>query len=89
MAKETIKVSKDTKHIQIVPPKLVFIYELLRRAINFFIGVYISYYLFDNCLFCKDCNSAVIIYMALLSLICFINCGIPVNKLIKINSLGG
>ena len=86
---ETIKVNKDTKHITTKPKWYVLAYEILRRTLNIIFGLAISYELYDKCLMCKDCNNIVIIYFSLLEFICFINGGIPVNKLIKINSFTG
>ena len=80
-------VNTETKHIKTNIKWYVIMYEYLRKLINFFIGIYISWYLFDNCLFCADCNVAVIIHLSILSFICFVNCGIPVDKIVNINSV--
>jgi len=86
---QELPVKEETKHIKTKLKWYVIGYEYFRKLLNFSIGLYISWYLFENCLFCKDCNIAVIIHLSLLSFICFVNCGIPVDKIISINSVAG
>ena len=88
MSKEDkIKVSKETRHVKTEVSKWVYIYEFFRRLTNIFLGSFISYKLYFDCLKCNDCNSIVVVYFCLLSLAFFINAGVPVNKLVKINSV--
>lgn len=84
-----LSVNKETKHIKNKAKWYITFYEYFRKILNFAIGAAISWYLFDKCLFCKDCNTAVIIHLSILSFICFVNCGIPVDRILSINSVTG
>ena len=89
MNNENLKVDEKSIHIKIIPNRFAIIFEVIRRILNFSAGIFITYTLYDKCLFSEKCNDIVLVYLSLLSFVCFINCGVPVDKLIKINSFKG
>lgn len=50
------------------------------KAIYFLFGSGITVFLCVKCLPCNDCHTIVTIHLSVLSLICFINSGIPISS---------
>jgi len=80
---------KKTVHYKSELSKTGIVIEMIRKILVFAIGIFISWYLFDKCLFCPNCNSFVIIHFSLISFTCFVSCGVPIDKIISINSVAG
>jgi hypothetical protein len=54
--------------------------DLLRKLMYFLFGSGITVFLCIMCLPCNNCHTVVTIHLSILSLICFINSGIPVSS---------
>lgn len=78
-------VDRNTGHFVFPTKKMWVIY--LWKFICLSCGIALSYMLYDKCLFCTDCNNFVVVYFALISLVLYLNVGLPVDKLLKIGSL--
>ena len=84
---KAVSVDKETSHQSIVYKKWIGFVELGRKGLNLYIGVWLSYKLYSECLFCSNCSTVVQIHLSVLAFVAFINCGIPVEKLVKVTSL--
>ncbi len=81
-------VNIKTEHEQIVVKKSWFIaLKLFLAVVHAIIGIWLARILYFECLHCADCNTVVIVFLAILSLGCFINVGLPIEKMsnIKVN----
>jgi hypothetical protein len=54
--------------------------DFFRKLIYFLIGLGITIFLCFKCLPCNNCHTIVTIHLSILSLICFVNAGIPVSS---------
>lgn len=86
---QELEVSSETKYVEEKVKWWVKIVNALRIIANFAIGCFLSYQLYDKCLYCDNCHIVVTIHYSILSMICFVNCGFPVDKIIKINGISG
>lgn len=48
------------------------------------LGVFLTVLLYNKCLFNPNCNTIVTIYFALLGLTCFLQAGLPIERLTNI-----
>lgn len=82
---ELINVSLGTEHkVYKVRKGLYIAYTLSMKAIYLFIALFISYKLYKECLFDKECNLIVTTYFCVLGLAFFANVGLPIDKLANI-----
>lgn len=84
----THPVNIKTEHEQIIVKKWLFItVKILLFLIHASVGIWVASILYHECLHCTDCNNIVIIFLSIISLGCFINMGLPIEKLsnIKVN----
>lgn len=78
-------VNIKTEHEQIVVKKGWFVtLKLFLAIIHVSIGIWIARILYFECLHCTDCNTVVIIFLSIISLGCFINVGLPIEKMSNI-----
>lgn len=78
-------VNIKTEHEQIVVKKSWFItLKIAMAIIHASIGIWIARILYFECLHCVDCNNIVIVFLSLISLGCFINVGLPIEKMSNI-----
>ncbi|MEW6609137.1 MAG: hypothetical protein AB1414_17125 [bacterium] len=66
------------------PKRKYYLFEWMGRGIFFGLGVWISFILYNQCLFNPDCNTIVTIYFAVLGLTCFLHAGFSIDKLANI-----
>ena len=90
---QPVTVKLDSKHDGFVVKRWVYnLFSIIRWLLNVGIVLYISRILYSECLFIdKDKvapNPIVISYFCLISLGCFLNIGIPIDKLANISLTG-
>lgn len=83
------EVEKETQFIETKPSGWIRFLGYTRIIISFGLGCWITWLLYTNCLHCSDCHIVVTAHMSLLALICFVNCCVPVDKIIKISGITG
>ena len=78
-------VNIKTEHEQIVVKKGWFItIKLILAIVHAVLGIWLARILYFECLHCLDCNTAVIVFLSILSLGCFVNVGLPIEKMSNI-----
>lgn len=79
---KTYLVNITTEHEQFVVSKKIYqVFIFGRFILHLVIGTLLAILLYNECLHCKDCNMVVIIFLSIISLGCFINIGLPIDKL--------
>lgn len=74
------KVDLGTSHTVFKVPKWLFRLIIYGRILIYLVsGLYISYYIFDRCLFNPNCNDVAVAFFSLIALSCFKNCGFPMK----------
>ncbi|HEY9081924.1 MAG TPA: hypothetical protein VIN73_01210 [Vicingaceae bacterium] len=86
---QELEVNSATQYVEVKVSIWVKIINWIRIITFFFIGCFLSYQLYDKCLYCENCHIVVTIHYSVLSMICFVTCGIPVDKVLKINGISG
>lgn len=83
---KTLEVDLSTKHKSFDVPKWIYILiVIIFKGACLYFGYLIGKYLCSNCLFCKDCNPIVTTYLSIISLSCFVNIGLPIDKLANVS----
>ncbi len=84
----SFEVNITTKHQQFIVSRGLYLTISISRFIaHGLVGVWIAQILYNECLHCKDCNVVVTVFLSLISLGCFANIGLPIEKFshVKIN----
>ena len=75
-------VSITTEHQQYVVTKGSYLVIAIIRFLFYgCVGIWIARMLYFECLHCVDCNIIVVTFFSLISLGCFVNIGLPIEKL--------
>ncbi len=78
-------VNIKTEREQIVVKKGWFVFlKISLFIVHASIGIWIATILYNECLHCIDCNNIVIVFLSLVSLGCFVNMGLPIEKMSNI-----
>jgi hypothetical protein len=78
-------VNITTQHQQFVVSKKRYLtFALLRFVVHAVVGIWIASILYRECLHCTDCNIVVLIFLSIISLGCFVNMGLPIEKLANV-----
>lgn len=84
-----VLVKLDSKHEGFEVKRWVYhLFSITRFLINITVLIIISLMLYKECLFNEKTNSIVVTYFSLISLGCFLNIGIPIDKLANISLTG-
>ena len=81
-------VNITTEHQQFVVSKKSYLgISIIRFFVHGIVGIWIARILYCECLHCTDCNITVVIFLSIISLGCFVNMGLPIEKFsnVKIN----
>lgn len=85
-----LNVSLGTNHkVYKLSKKWYLIFTIIGKGIYLLIGLYVSNRLYKECLFNPGCNPAVTIYFCVLGLSCFINLGLPIDRLASLKFFSG
>lgn len=83
---KALTVDLSTEHTGIKVTRWMYVvYLILSKGAFLMIGMWLGKFLIDDCLHSKDANPIVVTYLTLTSLACFINCGLPIEKLSSIS----
>jgi hypothetical protein len=86
---ELVTISLDSKHEGFEVKRWVYnLVSFFRWLLNVSIVVGCSDMLYSKCLFNEKANPIVVSYFCLISLGCFLNVGIPIDKLANISLTG-
>ena len=77
---EGVKPKPIVRFFQLV---IAWFVEYFFRGLYLAIGICISWYLLDRCLYCQTCNSIVLTFFSIIGLACFANVGLPIDKIIN------
>jgi len=74
-------VNVTTEHEQFVVSKTKYlVISIIRFLVHAGVGFWIANILYSECLHCNDCNSIVVSFLSIVSLGCFANIGLPLDK---------
>ncbi len=74
-------VNITTEHQQfVVSKRLHLTISIFRFLVHAVVGIWIARILYCECLHCTDCNIVVTIFLSIISLSCFVNMGLPIEK---------
>jgi hypothetical protein len=87
MSNNTFPINLDTKHDIFLVSKGRFVFLLILRWVMYGgTGIFLSYsVLYNKCLFNEHCNTVVVTFFSILSLGCFANCGLAIDKFTNIS----
>lgn len=74
-------VNITTEHQQFIVNKKAYLaFAIVRFIAHAIVGIWIANILYAECLHCTDCNIVVTIFLSIISLGCFVNVGLPIEK---------
>jgi hypothetical protein len=83
---ETVLIKIDSKHVGFNANRKAYnAYIIIKYLVNFGIVIYISNLLYNNVLFAKEANPIVTTYLCLIALGCFLNIGVPIDKISNVS----
>lgn len=86
---EKIKITLDSQHEGIKVSHNVYqIFSIIKWLVHLSTGIYISNMLYKEVLFTEKSNPIVTTYFCLIALGCFLNVGLPIEKLANISLAG-
>jgi hypothetical protein len=86
---EPVIIKIDSKHEGFEVKRWIYNFvSVLRWLINVGVVLNLSFMLYKECLFNEKVNPIVVTYFCLISLGCFLNIGIPIDKLANVSLTG-